>query len=460
MKIIYREKLQNKRYLDDVLALLTESDQDFVPPLSSRSSTTQSYFEAGATQGSSVAAYFEKLRKQPIFLALQDGKVVGFLSIIKRYTYPGIAFEKKYADNVYVSTVVVSKAHRGCGIAVQMYRALLTKFSTKYILTRTWSTNEHHIKILRSYRFDKFEVRPNDRGHGIDTVYFCRAPIKKSFWGIINQYHLFGNLIFMLFLFVFTVIAVLTWLTSPNAIVNELGIAFATSLMASFFCLISDTIVKYRDSKNDEYVSSLKGFGIESLHFHKDILLEGLIPKSNHELWISGYRLIMTSRGDFLNAIETACKRNRGYQVRVLLIPYWTESFAKIYGTERVCDNYALVFDLLQRCRKEYGTDAEVRFADKPIFSDTYKVDDRIITGPYLHCKDKGGMNRKLTAKDFFSLDIIDENKELHRLMLEDFLSVWDSAKTKLDWDAYTGVADDIPKAQIPVETGRVLTTV
>ena len=451
MKIIYREKLKNKRQLEEVYALLAESDQDFVP-LSSRTSTTQSYFEEDAVKGSSVREYFEKLKKQPIFLALQDGKVVGFISLIKRYTYPGIAFEKKYADNVYVSTIVVAKACRGCGYAVLLYRALLQKFSTKYILTRTWSTNEHHIKILRSYRFDKFEVRPNDRGHGIDTVYFCRAPIKKSFWNIINQYHLVGNLIFMFFLFVFTVIAVLTWLTSPNAILNELGIAFATSLMASFFCLISDTIVKYRDSKNDEYVSSLKGFGIESLHFHKDVLLEGLIPKSNRELWISGYRLIMTSRGDFLNAIESACKRNRGYQVRLLLIPYWTESFEKIYGQERVCDNYALVFDLLKRCRAEYGTEAEVRFAEKPIFSDTYKVDDRIITGPYLHCKDKGPTNRKITAKDFFSLDIIDESKELHRLMLEDFLSVWDSAKTKLDWDAYTGVPEEIPNAQVPIQ--------
>jgi hypothetical protein len=31
--------------------------------------------------------------------------------------------------------------------------------------------------------------------------------------------------------------------------------------------------------------------------------------------------------------------------------------------------------------------------------------------------------------------------------MEEDFLSVWESAQHTLDWDAYTGVADEIPAA-------------
>ncbi len=63
---------------------------------------------------------------------------------------------------------------------------------------------------------------------------------------------------------------------------------------------------------------------------------------------------------------------------------------------------------------------------EKPIFNDTYKVDDRFVTGPYLHCVSKN--NQKITAKDFFSLDINDPRKELYGIISKDYCAVWDTA--------------------------------
>ena len=444
MKIIYQNRVRKASYLDDIKKLITEADRDFIPPLSARTSITQNHFTTEYGEDNGIDNYFEAVKKQSAFLAIIDGHVIGFISIIKRFSYPRIEFERKYLDNIYISTIIVDKKYRGRGYAIMLYRALLSKFKSKYILTRTWSTNNIHIKILKSYKFDKFDVKPNDRGEGIDTIYFCREPVKRSVLSIIKQYHMTGNFVFMIFLIAFTLLSVYIWYKSEYELVNELGIAVATSLMASFLCLLSDTIIKYRDSKNDEYISSLKGFGIENLQFQKDILLEDLIEKSKKELWISGYRLIMTSRGDFLNAIEGACKNNKHYSIKLLLVPYWTETYKAIYGDESVEENYIKVFNLLKKCRDEYGTDVDVRFTKKTLFSDTYKVDNRIITGPYLHCKDKGLSDRKLTAKDFFSLDITDENKELHRLMKEDFLNIWNSETISLDWENYNKKSNDI----------------
>ena len=73
-----------------------------------------------------------------------------------------------------------------------------------------------------------------------------------------------------------------------------------------------------------------------------------------------------------------------------------------------------------------------IEYERLPVFNDTYKVDNRIITGPYLHCTDP--RNRRLiTAKDFFSLDITDSNKELYRLMEADYISVWEQSSEYFD---------------------------
>jgi ribosomal protein S18 acetylase RimI-like enzyme len=48
------------------------------------------------------------------------------------------------------------------------------KYADRNIFTRTWSTNTAHISILKKYNFREIHRIENDRGEGIDTVYFSR----------------------------------------------------------------------------------------------------------------------------------------------------------------------------------------------------------------------------------------------------------------------------------------------
>ena len=114
---------------------------------------------------------------------------------------------------------------------------------------------------------------------------------------------------------------VTAWSLTDGGVLHELSIAFATSLIASALCLLSDTLLKYKESQNDEYINNLKSFGIENLRFHKDELLELLIPKCRNEIWITGYRLIMTGKKSFRRALCQACAETKGLRVRVLAVP-------------------------------------------------------------------------------------------------------------------------------------------
>ena len=63
-------------------------------------------------------------------------------------------------------------------------------------------------------------------------------------------------------------------------------------------------------------------------------------------------------------------------------------------------DNHVRLLRDLGECVEHYGLQLEVRLSEKPVFNDTYKVDDRFITGPYLNCLDQ--KYHRITAKDFF----------------------------------------------------------
>lgn len=429
MKLKYYDRITNKRQRTDILELLRLCDHEFIPPLSARNSTFQSDLAPKETSSSAVTKYFEHICAQPAFVMERDGHVIAFMSFKMDYVSEEIL--PSFSPNIYITTVIVHPDFRNKGITNSFYRKLFSKFGNRNIFTRTWSTNDSHIRILSSLKFYEHCRKKDDRGPDIDTVYYRHTPVAIGRWQAIRQYHLTGNLLFLLLLGIFSVTFVLIWAMSDTGMLHELSIAFATSMIASALCLLSDSMLKYRDSQNDEYINNLKSFGIENLQFHKDELLESIIPKCSHEIWITGYRLIMTGKKTFRKALREACRRNPGLTVRVLVVPPWSETFRLVYGTEDVIDNYIKIFADLCDCMRQYGTDLEIRFTDKPVFNDTYKVDDRFVTGPYLHCFDD--KNGKITAKDFFSLDINDPHKQLYELISKDYMSVWNESTVKLD---------------------------
>lgn len=337
----------------------------------------------------------------------------------------------KSMPNVYISTLIVHPDMRRRGIANKLYARMLKKHSTRYIFTRTWSTNMGHIRILSTLKFYEHLRLEDDRGEGIDTVYFRREPEKLSQSMIIKRYKLQSSIMLFSVLMFLAVLFIFLWRNSSNDASTELYLAFSTSLLASALCLLSDTFIKYREAKNDEYIHKLKSFGISNLQFHKDQLLEQIIPYCKEELWISGYRLIMTGKKKFLDAIHLSAAHSKKLQIRLLVVPPWSEIYRYVYGTDDVSENYFTVFKTLASFSEKYGTKVEVRLANSPLFNDTYKVDERFVTGPYLHCLNQNGM--KITAKDFFSFDIDDSKKELYNIMEQDYVALWDKSEESFD---------------------------
>ena len=433
MIIRYYKHIKNENILDGIFQLLMQCAGEFVPPLWQRSSSTQQNLHGSSSESKVPSEYFESIRRQSAFVAVDDGHVVGFMSFRRNYICKEIP--RSFQPNIYITTVIVDPLYRNQGITGRFYEKLTDKFSGYHIFTRTWSTNMSHSRILSARRFFEHKRIFDDRGPGIDTVYYHRTPATRTVIQIIRQYRLAGNFVFLSMLTALTVFFLVIWFNTDSGVLHELSIAFSTSLIASALCLLSDSILKYRESKNDDYINTLKSFGIDNLQFHKDELLESVIPSCSKEIWISGYRLIITAKTSFRKAMKEFCSNasSKHPTVRLLTVAPWSDTFALVYGTEDVTDNYFKVISDLCRYRKDYGTNIEIRMTNKPIFNDTYKVDDRFVTGPYLHCTDS--YNKKITARDFFSLDINDPKKELYDIILKDYTAVWESADYILDFD-------------------------
>lgn len=67
---------------NDIWEILCECNYEFVPPLSSRNSSSQADLRtgpgaAGACAADQPFAYFEELRKQQFIIAVKDSRVVG-----------------------------------------------------------------------------------------------------------------------------------------------------------------------------------------------------------------------------------------------------------------------------------------------------------------------------------------------------------------------------------------------
>ena len=158
----------------DLLELLVISDKEFVPALSSRESTTQTNLLGDNNNKNSETkipySYFNNLLNQEIIVAIEDDKLAGFMSFKTNYVCDNI--KEEFLPNVYVSTVIVNPNFRGRGITKLFYKFINSNYQGYHIFTRTWSTNIGHLKILKSLGFNQTLLIKDDRGEGIDTVYY------------------------------------------------------------------------------------------------------------------------------------------------------------------------------------------------------------------------------------------------------------------------------------------------
>jgi hypothetical protein len=137
-----------------------------------------------------------------------------------------------------------------------------------------------------------------------------------------------------------------------NDIIANLLLALFTSLLVTIFTLIADIIVNYHNRKNEKLFDDLHLFGIQHLHRDKKEVLKTLLLECNRMIWISGYRLILTSeiKKDIYDSII------RGADIKAIICPPWSDAFKMVYGSnEKVVDNYLKVFSAINKARKEAG---------------------------------------------------------------------------------------------------------
>ena len=164
--------VEKDRYREELLEILSINDQNFIPPLSQRSSTTQSDLLGTAGKGD-ILPYFNKMMEQNILAMFHEGKLFGFVSYIDDYTSDVIGADTH--PNIYLSTLALRPESRGMGATKKAYAHLfLERYPHCNVFTRTWSTNGPHIHILEGFGFGERKRIPNDRGKGIDTVYFYK----------------------------------------------------------------------------------------------------------------------------------------------------------------------------------------------------------------------------------------------------------------------------------------------
>jgi hypothetical protein len=169
-----------ERIKSELWNILCEINYEFIPPLSSKNSTTTGFSSKTINKNSEEPkAYFDIFLKQEIIVSRKksNNQITGFMSFIPNRN---LQIKKKNIVCHYISTIGVTKGERGNGITNQFYKMIediAKKQDASIIATRTWNTNKTHLKILSGLGYIPHIVK-NDRGAGIDTVYLVKQ-IKK-----------------------------------------------------------------------------------------------------------------------------------------------------------------------------------------------------------------------------------------------------------------------------------------
>ena len=224
---------------------------------------------------------------------------------------------------------------------------------------------------------------------------------RLSFYQRLKAYKLLPSILVMAIVFVIFVISFFVYNipgVEENSVASNLLLAIFTSLLVTVFTMLVDIIVEYKKHKNEVFFEDMQQFGIESMSINKEELIMDYLPQCDEHLWISGYRLILTYklRKEFCEAI------GRGAELSMIICPPWTDAFKMVYGNTEKVMQYYLGF-LESVCKQIKNGDKRdlanyrVRFINKPIFSDTYRLDGNLISGPYMHNPDSE--YRKMMAR-------------------------------------------------------------
>lgn len=174
MEIFIKDVSEIPEHHSEIIEMLKAGDNDFFPPLSQRSSITQTNLSGDINVGGSIMKYFEEMKTEKIVFAVEEGNLLAFVTYLENIKNSRIGEEE--LPNIYISTLLAKPECRGRGITRQMYELLFEEYKSSNIFTRTWSTNFAHIKILDKFGFAEHLRIKDDRAPGVDTVYFVKRP--------------------------------------------------------------------------------------------------------------------------------------------------------------------------------------------------------------------------------------------------------------------------------------------
>ncbi len=258
---------------------------------------------------------------------------------------------------------------------------------------------------------------------------------KKVRWiDKMRAYRLMNKLAVIIALSIVVVVSIACYVqpwAQNDEIASNILMAIFTSLMVSILVMATEIYVAYKDNERDQFLEDIHTFGIANLNKNKEEVLRDLLKTCDATVWISGYRLIMTNnlKSDFADAVE------RGASGVAILCAPWTDAFKLVYGEhEKVMNNYFEVFHAISVALKKTDRTFFVYITEKPIFSDTYRVDQNLVTGPYMHNTDPE-FNR-IMAKDFFSYNLARKSR-LYDLVDNEFQTLIRESVLVLDWEKF-----------------------
>lgn len=181
MRIEYKGNRLNEMEKEAIWEILCQCDEEFYPPLSARNSSSQKQLKSedggSMMQTQKPVAYFEEMIRQDFLLAYDESeRIVGFMTFKKDYICESL---EKFGRSLYITTICVRSECRGQNILGMMYEYMETEVTKQCgclrISTRTWSLNTAHMHGLARRRYEILDILKNDRGNGVDTIYFGKC---------------------------------------------------------------------------------------------------------------------------------------------------------------------------------------------------------------------------------------------------------------------------------------------
>lgn len=172
---VLRDTISSAEEKEQIYELLRVCDKDFVPPLSARNSTSQSDWSGAEKEQDGIRAYLEDICRQHVLLWKERGKVRAFITWKDHFQCGHLI---SYPDSCYMTTLCIDPDQRGQGISESLYILAEKEIRAGYpgapITLRTWSSNQAQKHILEKMGYHTVKRLKDDRGEGIDTVYYVK----------------------------------------------------------------------------------------------------------------------------------------------------------------------------------------------------------------------------------------------------------------------------------------------